>query len=124
MGILVSGHGAGEAGPLLRAIRPHLGQAYAVGRDEGPSMYFFNFLWKTPGWQPRKGDYAFVKLRPALKTLEQKLSYCLAELKDIPPEHRKIMANGLAGVSELLRELIKVKHFPIAALDYDLENWN
>jgi hypothetical protein len=86
-------------------------------------MYFFNFLWNTPGWQPRRGDYAFVKIRPALKTLEQKVNYVLAELKDIPPEHRKIMANGLAGIDEVLRELIEVRHFPIAALDYDLEGW-
>jgi hypothetical protein len=44
-------------------------------------------------------------------------------LKDIPPEHRKIMVNGLAGADELLHELIEVRRFRIAALDYDLENW-
>ena len=123
-GILFSGPASqAQAGPLLRAIRPQVGQPYAAVRNEGPSMYFFNFLWNTPGWQPREGDYAFVKIRPTLKTLEQKVNYCLAELKDIPPEHRKIMVNGLAGTSELLRELIEVKHFHIAALDYDLEGW-
>ena len=123
-GILVSGPASqAQAGPLLRAIRPPVDQPYAAARNEGPSLYFFNFLWNTPGWQPREGDYAFVKIRPALKTLEQKVNYCLAELKDIPPERRKIMANGLAGTAELLRELIEVKHFGIAALDYDLEGW-
>lgn len=88
-----------------------------------PSMYFFNFLWNTPGWQPRAGDYAFVKIRPALKTLDQKANYVVAQLKDIPPQYRKIMSNELAGLDELLHELIEVRHFPIAALDYDLENW-
>jgi hypothetical protein len=86
-------------------------------------MYFFNFLWNTPGWQPREGDYAFVKIRPALKTLNQQVNYVLAELKAIPPEQRKIMVNTLAGAADLLHELIEVRHFGIAALDYDLENW-
>jgi hypothetical protein len=123
-GILVEGPGTpAQTGPLLRAIRPRIDLPYAAAPGEGPAMYFFNSLWKTPGWQPREGDYGFTKIRPALKTLEQKVNYVLTELKDIPPEHRKIMVNGLAGADELLRELIQVRRFRIAALDYDLENW-
>lgn len=89
-----------------------------------PSMYFFNFLWNTPGWQPRPGDYAYVKIRPALKTLDQKANYVVAGLKDIPPQYRKIMSNELAGLDDLLHELIDIRHFPIAAIDYDLEDWD
>jgi hypothetical protein len=44
-------------------------------------------------------------------------------MRNIPPEYRKLMVNGLAGNDDLVRELIEVKHFPIAALDYDLEDW-
>jgi len=123
-GILVGERvGAAEAGRLLRAIRPQLGLARAVAPGEGPAMYFWNFLWNTPGWQPRAGDYAYVKIRPALKTLEQRVTFVMAELKDVPPERRKIMVNGLEGASDLLHELIDVRHFSIAGLDYDLEQW-
>jgi hypothetical protein len=96
----------------------------AIALAAEPNMYFFNFLWNTPGWQPRSGDYAFVKIRPALKTLDQKANYVVSELKGIQPQYRKIMSNELAGLDDLLHELIDVRHFPIAALDYDLENWD
>ena len=120
---LVHGIIVGQSARMLRAIRPQLGRTFAVAPDEGPAMYFFNFLWNTAGWEPRRSDYAIVKIRPALKTLDQKVAYCLKEFQDIPPEYRKIMTNSLAGTPELLHELIDVQHFPVAALDYDLEDW-
>lgn len=124
-GILVSAPDArSQVGSLLRAIRPLLGQARAVAPNEGPSMYFFTFHWKTPGWQPRSGDYAAAKIRPQLKTFEEKVAYVLDDLKDVAPENRMLQFNSLAGAAELLAELIEARHFRLACLGYDLENWD
>jgi hypothetical protein len=124
-GILVNAADArAQVGRLLRAIRPQLGQAYAVAPDEGPSMYFFTFHWKTPGWRPRAGDYATAKIRPQLKTFEEKVAYVLEDLKDVAPENRMVQFNSLAGAADLLKEVVEARHFRLACLGYDLEDWN
>jgi hypothetical protein len=110
--------------PFIRAIRPPVGRANSVAPGEGPRMYFFSFLWDTPGWQPRKGDYACAKITPGLKTFKEKLDHVVESLKQIPPEYRMVQFNTLDGAEELLRELMDAKGFRIACLGYDLEEWD
>ena len=123
-GILINASSPAQAGTLLRAIRPELGRKYAVAPGEGPSMYFFTFHWKTPGWQPRAGDYATAKIRPELKTFDEKIDYVLQDLKDVAPQNRMVQLNTLSGAAELLKEVIETKHFRLACLGYDLEDWD
>jgi len=123
-GIVISADSTPQAERLLRVIRPELGRAYAAAPDAGPSMYFFTFNWKTPGWQPRKGDYATAKIRPQLKTFDEKVAYVLEDLKSVAPENRMVQFNTLSGAAELLKEVIENRHFPIACIGYDLEDWD
>ena len=82
-------------------------------------MYFHARFWNTPGFQPREGDYAYLQMTPGPKALEQ----IRTALKDIPPQHRLVLATAIEGMDEILRQLIERENFKIACLGYDVEGW-
>jgi len=81
----------------------------------GPRLCLPAQFWTTPGWQPREGDYGYVRIAPRARgTSEVKRA-----LGAIPANSRMLRCSGLDGVEQLLHQWIQVERFQTAALRYD-----
>src|SRR5690348_7990200 len=87
--------------------------------QSGPRLYFHARFWHTPGFQPRDGDYGYLQMTPGPGALDQIRTI----LKDVPPQHRLVLATAIDGMDDILRELIERENFEIACLGYDVEGW-
>jgi hypothetical protein len=84
-----------------------------------PRLYFHARFWHTPGFQPREGDFAYLQMTPGPNAVQQIRTL----LKDVPLQHRLVLATAIEGMDGILRELIERHDFKIACLGYDVEGW-
>lgn len=75
----------------------------------GPRICLDARFWNTPGWQPRGGDYAYIQVTPG-RTASPEIRRALG---DIPAASRMLRSGTMAGMENVLHQLIEVEGFKL-----------